>query len=445
MHNKVLVVGDVMLDVYSSLSVERISPEAPVPVCRQGETEYAIGGAANVAANLTSMNVSVDLLSILGSDNAGSQIKSICESMGINHSFLISESIPSTIKNRLISKGQQLLRIDIEEIIEKDDCILVDLRKKFDDICQSYDMIIFSDYNKGVLRDIKYFLSECKKHNITSLVDPKLDDWSNYKFAKYISPNKREFEKASGLDAKSHNFLRDTIKFLEDHEIENLLLTMSEDGLRCVSCDGSMYNWDASEEKVADVTGAGDTVLATFGALICQGYDVKQASKIANAAGQYVVKKPGVYVLTVSEFKNLLNEKAEVTVFTNGCFDILHPGHLRYLKKARGLGDRLIVGLNTDESIRRIKGEDRPVINETQRREMLLELDFVDEVILFDEDTPLRLIEQVSPNILVKGADYNFNNTVGAEFVTKNGGAVEYVALVDQYSTTAIIKGMKNK
>lgn len=436
-NNRVLVVGDVMLDRYSEGTSYRISPEAPVPVILNSETRDFLGGAGNLAANLTALGMSVDLIACVGSDRAGEQVKKLLFDHGVSWHGYISKSIPTTVKNRIVSNNQQIARLDYEyycSSVEQSECFSI-----YEKIIDGYDIVIFSDYNKGVLCDIEAFIQRIKNQHTISLADPKLADLRRYNGLDYLKPNKVEllqFSKLLNLDAIDKTEL---INYAyENLEIANLIVTLGNEG--CVlKSQNDFISLPADNRNVYDVTGAGDSFLAGFvlGLVSYAESDLARTLSVATKCASIAVKYNGTKIVTLKELE------VDKSVFTNGCFDIVHVGHLHFLQEARKLGKKVIIGLNSDESIKRIKGSDRPINDQESRKSFLLKLGLADEVIIFDEDTPINLIMHLNPDVLVKGGDYRLEQIVGADHVLAYGGEVKVIPYLDGFSTTKIIEKVK--
>jgi D-beta-D-heptose 7-phosphate kinase / D-beta-D-heptose 1-phosphate adenosyltransferase len=466
----VLVIGDVMLDRYFTGDTDRISPEAPVPVVRVAGTEDRAGGAANVARNIAHLDGRAGLLGIVGEDREGAALRDILVRERI-HSELISAADARTIaKMRIISRHQQVVRLDMEEPF-----LLAhaqQLAERSMALLDQYDTIIISDYNKGSLARVGEIISAARAAGKRVLVDPKQKDFSVYRGATIITPNLSEF-RAAGGDASSEAVMLSSARMLlQQAGIEAMLLTRSEQGMSLISADAH-HHFPAQVLEVSDVTGAGDTVIATLATLLSAGFDMADAAWLANVAAGIVVGKLGAATVSPEELAakvsrswsaktggyhptvaqslqhiDYARDKGEKIVFTNGCFDILHAGHVRYLAQARALGDRLVVGLNTDASVRRLKGDGRPVNGFDDRAEVLLALACVDWVIPFgdeaqENDTPEQLIRRVRPQVLAKGGDYNESTIVGAGFVREQGGEVAVLPLVTGRSTTNLINKVR--
>ncbi len=455
----ILVIGDLMIDHYLWGSCDRISPEAPVQVINVQNETKRLGGAGNVLHNLKDLGASVGVLSVVGDDEAGGQIKELLNSLQIDTHLQYIKDRKSSIKSRLISSHQQIVRMDKESAED----IPLDEQKKlietFTHIVADYDSVILSDYAKGVLTTFvcREIISYANNLNKLIFIDPKGEDYNKYKNATLLTPNKKEAQEATKLQIKDEKSLEKAIKKLKDElNLKYSLITLSSEGIALY--ENSLHVIPALAREIYDVTGAGDTVIASLAYALSCGEGIEKAITFANKAAAVVVGKIGSATATFEEIasyeqeksmgeledkilsKEKLKEVLKVTnkkiVFTNGCFDILHVGHAKYLKKAKTLGDILVVGLNSDSSVKRLKGDSRPVNSELDRACLLAALGFVDYVVIFDEDTPRELIKFLKPHILVKGADYEGKEVVGSELVEK----VVLIDFVDGKSTSEIIK-----
>ena len=469
-NSRILVVGDVMLDRYWHGDTERISPEAPVPVVKVIELEDKPGGAANVAKNIAHLDGQVSVLGIIGNDDYGNSLESLLEHEGI-HSFLIrQQQAPTITKMRVISRHQQVVRLDLEQrfLSRHADALL----EKYLDVFEQFDVVVFSDYNKGSLANINPMICKAKEAGKVVLVDPKTKHMKDYAGADFVTPNLAEFETAGG-STRSESVLQESAqKIIADSSIGAMLLTRSEQGMSLITTT-EKYDFPTQALEVADVTGAGDTVIATLAVMLGSNMPAKQAVEIANVAAGIAVSRLGATTVSPEELVDKLIEylsetgeqyhpptelvikhihqakkRGEKIVFTNGCFDILHAGHVKYLARAKTLGGKLVVGLNNDDSISRLKGAHRPINPLQERAAVLLALASVDWVIPFgraeENDTPAKLIEQINPDVLVKGGDYRVEEIAGADFVLANGGQVEVLDFIEQCSTSNVIDKIKS-
>jgi D-beta-D-heptose 7-phosphate kinase/D-beta-D-heptose 1-phosphate adenosyltransferase len=460
---KILVIGDLMVDHYLWGSSDRISPEAPVPVVSINNESRVLGGAGNVINNLKALNAKVDVMSVLGECGVSSELKLLLNEIEIDTQYLITEPKRiSSKKTRIIAAQQQVVRYDQEnstEITETSQkTLLSNFRKRITD----YDCVLLSDYGKGVLTNelTQQLIKTAKQHSVKILVDPKGLDYAKYKGAYLLTPNKKEASEATGINITDDASLACTIKQLkEEYELDVSLITLSEQGVAIY--DGELRNHPTQTREVFDVTGAGDTVLASLGfALSCE-LDIDEAVKFANLAAGVVVGKIGSATATLNEiieYESSLNKSTsdahiktlnEITalseelktrgkkiVFTNGCFDLLHAGHVRYLEASKNFGDVLILGLNSDRSVAALKGVGRPINAQIDRAYILAALEAVDYVVIFDDDTPYDLINAIKPHTLVKGGDYEGQDVVGQDIAQE----LKLIQFVDGKSTTKTIE-----
>lgn len=464
---RVLVVGDVMLDRYFQGDSQRISPEAPVPVVKISKIEDKAGGAANVARNIAHLDAKVGLLGLIGDDAEGDSLCTILQQDGIFSALLKQQQLPTIAKMRVISRHQQVVRLDVEQSFSQAHSEA--LADQVDALLPDYDFVLVSDYNKGSLAAVGRIIQSAKAAGKYVLVDPKQADLSVYRGADILTPNLSEFRLAGGDASNDEAMLSSARAMLARCGIAAMLLTRSEQGMTLITAD-THHHFPAQVLEVSDVTGAGDTVIATLAVMLGAGMALPQAVEMANLAAGIVVGKLGAATVSPAELAAKLNkhlfsqgdvyqtpfdkvlqhiqfarQNGERIVFTNGCFDILHAGHVRYLAQAKALGDRLVVGLNSDASIARLKGPSRPVNPLSERATVLASLASVDWVLPFgddlsEQDTPLALILQVQPDVLVKGGDYSIETIVGANEVLAAGGEVKVLQFVDGCSTSAIIK-----
>jgi D-beta-D-heptose 7-phosphate kinase / D-beta-D-heptose 1-phosphate adenosyltransferase len=468
---RVLVVGDVMLDRYLWGDVKRISPEAPVPVVRVRQQSEVPGGAGNVAANLAGLECPVSILGICGNDEAGTRLRKIFLEKGIEP--LLQESIarPTISKTRIMARGQQLLRLDEEEPRILSPELEEKIIARFELKAPECDAVVLSDYGKGIFQTpdlCQHLIGFCTTRGIPVLVDPKGTDWTRYQGATCITPNTAELELAAGsaVEESELELLQSASAIRSRYGLEWLLVTRGAMGMVLCGKGASPLLIPARAREVFDVSGAGDTVIATLAAGLALKLSFAEAAQLSNLAAGIVVGKLGTQPITRPELSSAIElndmqrqstgaskiaaldsarilvkswqSSGQKVVFTNGCYDLLHPGHIHLLHQSRDLGDRLIVGLNTDASVRRLKGNSRPIVAERDRAAIVSALGCVDLVVLFDEDTPLELIQAIKPDILVKGEDYRLDQVVGREVVESHGGRVCLVPLLQGYSTTRI-------
>jgi D-beta-D-heptose 7-phosphate kinase/D-beta-D-heptose 1-phosphate adenosyltransferase len=462
---RVLVVGDVMLDRYWSGQTSRISPEAPVPVVHVKANEERPGGAANVALNIASLGGQAVLLGYVGNDEAGRSLANTLQAHGVQTHFVALDNAPTITKLRVLSRHQQLIRLDFEEGFAGQDH--AQLFSKFKALLESADVVVLSDYRKGTLERARELIALAQAAGKPVVVDPKAQDFATYQGATVITPNLAEFREAVGEWVDEADLVQRGQALLARCELGNLLLTRSEQGLTLLRHEFAPYNLPTRAREVFDVTGAGDTVVAVLAASMAAGLPLEQAMGLANLAAGIVVGKVGTATVSVPELHKALQQHhaqvkgvvsetqllaavqearihGERIVMTNGCFDILHVGHVTYLEEARKLGDRLIVAVNTDESVRALKGPTRPVNTMANRMRMLAALSCVDWVVDFSEDTPERLICAVKPDLLVKGGDNDPQKIPGNRCVWDNGGDVVVLSFVDGVSTTNTIARIQN-
>ncbi len=470
-HLKVIVIGDVMLDRYIWGSVSRISPEAPVPVVHVRKTSKRGGGAANVALNLKGLGANVFLAGLTGMDSARDELLASLKKENVDTSLVIPvPDRPTITKTRIIGSHQQMIRLDEEESClspaSQEKSFLEGILKVLEE--GSFDVMILSDYAKGVLSSgvCQTLIKEANSKQIPVLVDPKGLDFTKYAGATLLTPNLKEISDVLQCAPDDLDALFPKAESLRTKlRIDNLMITRGEYGISLLTGDRKeIRHFPAQALEVFDVSGAGDTVLATVAGFITSGLSIDEVITLANVAAGVVVSKVGTVPIKRGELINALGtdsssgsgskiydeaqllhriqewkDRGEKIVFTNGCFDILHVGHVSYLEAAKKLGDRLIIGLNTDQSVKVLKGDDRPIVPEEDRARILAALSATDAVVLFDEETPLRLIESFQPDVLVKGSDYQEAGIVGAKEVRSWGGTVETVELVAGKSTTDIV------
>jgi D-beta-D-heptose 7-phosphate kinase/D-beta-D-heptose 1-phosphate adenosyltransferase len=465
---RVLVLGDVMLDRFVYGSVERISPEAPIPVLRVERYADMPGGAANVARNVAALGGNTVLLGVVGDDAWAQDLsRQLQASPSVELQFVIDPSRDTTIKTRYVADGQQVMRADRES--RKSVCELVErqLLDRLVDTVRKVDVVVLSDYAKGVLSDTvtREAIRIARAEGKTVIVDPKTRDFSKYRGASVLTPNRSELQAACGQECISDDqVVREAQAILKQQICELMLVTRGKDGMSIIRNDGEATHLPTAAKQVFDVSGAGDTVVATLSLGLAAGCDITEAAAVANAAAGIVVGKRGTAVVTTGEIAGVLRqfdgrsglnkifdlesalqmtrqwrEQGLKIAFTNGCFDLLHPGHISLLNQARQSADRLVVGLNSDLSIRRLKGPNRPVQSEVSRATVLAAVKSVDAVVIFSEDTPLALLEALEPDVLVKGADYTVATVVGADLIMKRGGRVVLAELLQGHSTSATV------
>lgn len=465
----ILVIGDIMLDTYFSGDVKRISPEAPVPVFRKKAQRSVLGGAANVAANLVAAGQNVSMMAVMGTDEVGERLNGIFKEKGIDTSLILRTNRRTTEKTRFMaSNNQQVLRLDVEDTdpLTTEDCnTLLNMLEK---AISGYDIVLLSDYLKGLLTYdfTQGIIRTAKANGIPVVIDVKGTDAKKYSGATLLKPNLKEVVDLTGMTVENdEQIVKASLALKEKSGVDYVLTTCGGRGMVLVG-DNEPYFIDAVGQEVFDVTGAGDTTIAYLAACITNGMSIREAVDIANLAAGIQVSKVGTSSVYWSEIRERIASQAEGAihkiisgrsveqfrsehknqkiVFTNGCFDILHIGHIRYLQEAAKLGDVLIVGLNSDASVKRLKGPERPINSEQERAEMLGALGFVDYVVVFEEDTPLNLINTIQPDVLVKGGDYSPNDVVGKTEVESRGGKLVLIPFVEGKSTTRIIEKIKH-
>ncbi|TQV88764.1 bifunctional D-glycero-beta-D-manno-heptose-7-phosphate kinase/D-glycero-beta-D-manno-heptose 1-phosphate adenylyltransferase HldE [Aliikangiella coralliicola] len=462
----VLVVGDLMLDRYWHGGSSRISPEAPVQVVNVGQIEERPGGAGNVALNIASLGSAVTLVGITGNDEAADSLQTRLTAANVTCDFERVNDVPTITKLRVISRQQQLIRLDFEESLQgKGNSGLSEKMTKHVNGCGA---IILSDYAKGTLDNVQALIKIANDNQIPVLVDPKGTDFVRYRGATLVTPNLHEFEAIVGECSDEQTLVEKGLQLLEQYDWKALLVTRGEHGMTLLRKEQPELHLPALSREVFDVTGAGDTVIATLASALAAGSPLEEAVALSNIAAGIVVVKLGTATVSAHELRRKLRtagdsgtgvmtaqqlqiavEEAqahgEKIVMTNGCFDILHAGHVAYLKQAKALGHRLIVAVNDDDSVRRLKGDGRPVNPCERRMSVLAALGSVDWVVSFDEDTPRNLITEIMPDVLVKGGDYKVEQIAGAKEVLENGGQVEILQFVDGVSTTGIIESINQK
>jgi D-beta-D-heptose 7-phosphate kinase/D-beta-D-heptose 1-phosphate adenosyltransferase len=464
---RVLCAGDVMLDHFVYGTVERISPEAPIPVLRIEREVSKLGGAGNVIANLHALGAKAGFVSITGDDEPAREVKQLLgELSGAEKRVLLSRERATTVKRRYIADSQQILRADIEEAAPLSPDLRARLRSAIEEYLPGHSVTVLSDYGKGVLTDglAAEIIAAARASGHKVVVDPKGRDYAVYRGAFLVKPNRRELAEATDLPVGSLTEVERAARHLiAEHGFEAMLISLSQDGMLLVEASGAAHSLAAEAREVFDVSGAGDTVIATLAAALSAGASPLDAARLANIAAGIVVGKVGTAVVHAAELTQAIMDRTTLSErkvlpptlaaeqvarwrrrrlrigFTNGCFDLLHPGHLSLLTQARSRCDRLIVALNSDASIGRLKGEGRPVQNLAARSAILASLSAVDLVVPFDSDTPLDLIAQLRPDLLVKGADYRLDTVVGADLVMSYGGEVVLAELTPGHSTTATI------
>lgn len=465
---RLLIVGDMILDRYQYGTSTRISPEAPIPVLAATREELRLGGCGNVAANLAALGARTRVVAVVGADEAADDIRTMLQARGCPcEGLVVDRSRPTIRKTRLVAQSQQLLRIDEERVGRHDGQVEEELLARIEAALPEVDAVVVSDYGKGVLspRVLERLLR--RRGGPPVLVDPKGRDYGRYRGAALVTPNRGEAETATGLQLDTPETIREAaVRLCEVADLQAVIVTLGAQGMYGRTADGATeVSIPARARSVYDVTGAGDTVIAVVAFAMAAGSDLEQAMRLATVAAGITVQRFGVVAVTPSDIESALTELTGLAekvlergalitrlehersqgrriVFTNGCFDVLHVGHLQYLQEARSYGDVLVVGVNSDASVRRLKGDGRPVNVQGDRMALLAGLECVSFVIGFDDDTPQQLIEAVSPDVLVKGEDWADKGVVGREWVESRGGHVVLAPLRQGYSTTATLQRM---
>lgn len=465
---RALVIGDLMLDEYLWGQTDRISPEAPVQIVDVVREDLRLGGAGNVINNLVSLGCEVGVASVLGDDDNGRALLRMLEQKGVStDGVALAPGRRTSRKTRVLASNQQMLRLDRESRDPISPSSEEELASFVRRVASDFDVILVSDYLKGVLTEglLAKIIAVGRELGKPVVVDPKGTDYSKYAGATLLTPNRKEAQAASGVAIADEASLLEAGRTLRQNlDLDALIITRSEEGMSLFFRDGREEHLATEAREVYDVSGAGDTVLCLLGVGLAAGLPLEEAARVANIAAAVVVGKVGTSTVSAEEIleevghrhlgaegkirdrdalARVLEEKrrqGKTVAFTNGCFDLLHAGHVKYLQKARRLGDLLVLGLNSDDSIRRLKGPKRPLIRQEERAHILAALDCIDYVVLFDDDTPLQLIEALRPHILVKGADYTPEGVVGKDLVESWGGRVALIEFVDGKSTTGIIE-----
>ncbi|MBI0113844.1 MULTISPECIES: bifunctional D-glycero-beta-D-manno-heptose-7-phosphate kinase/D-glycero-beta-D-manno-heptose 1-phosphate adenylyltransferase HldE [unclassified Gilliamella] len=462
----VLVVGDIMLDRYWYGGTNRISPEAPVPIVKVDALEERAGGAANVAMNITSLGGSARLIGFTGIDEPAKVLDEQLTKRNVHCDFVSVSTHPTITKLRVLSRNQQLIRIDFEEGFNSVDH--TPILERIESALSTSKVLVLSDYAKGALTAVQAMIKQAQKGNVPILVDPKGTDFERYRGATLLTPNMSEFEAVVGVCKTDQEIIEKGYQLIKQYDLKALLVTRSEKGMTLLQLDKPVYHLPTQAKEVFDVTGAGDTVIATLAASLAAGQSLEESCFLANAAAGVVVGKLGTSTVSQVELSNAIRARTddgfgvmteetlkeeirkarlrgEKIVMTNGCFDILHAGHVSYLANARKLGDRLVVAVNSDASVKQLKGSSRPINPLMQRMIVLGALDSVDWVVPFEEETPQRLIASILPDVLVKGGDYKPEDIAGGKEVIEAGGIVKVLNFEDGCSTTNIIDKIKQQ
>ena len=468
---RVLVLGDLMLDRYLWGDVERISPEAPVPIFHVRKQSEIPGGAGNVVSNLVGLGASVTVIGIRGNDEAGQRLNKLLQNEKTESHLLINADRPTITKTRIVSQGQQMLRLDEEEILPEDENLQAEVIGLIKAKLPQFNAIILSDYGKGLLQSkelVQSIITLAKNSNVPVLIDPKGKNWERYGGATCVTPNTKELEVLCGDTLHDEKQLVEAMRgTILKYDLSWLVVTRGPLGMCLMNRNEAPIFIPTLARQVYDVSGAGDTVTATLALCVGTGLSFPDAAKVANLAAGIVVGKVGTQPINLFELTAAMETTGVDTpishvtrkiaslsaaiiqtqawravrqriVFTNGCFDLLHPGHVHLLQQAKSLGDRLVVAINSDASVSRLKGPKRPILAEHDRASLLASLDCVDLVVIFDEDTPEELLRRVMPHLLVKGSDYKEAEVLGRAFVESYGGQVKLIPLLNGYSTTII-------
>ncbi len=461
---RVLVVGDVMLDKYWHGHSRRISPEAPVPVVHVRDAELRAGGASNVALNITALGGQALLLGMTGDDDNADALQALLTEQAVECHFLREPGYETSLKLRIVAQQQQMIRLDFE-----DDFSAVDksaLLRRYQELLAAVDVVVLSDYAKGTLSEVEVLIATARSAGKAVIIDPKGADFNKYQGATLITPNYGEFEAVVGKCATEAEIIEKATDLLAQLALDALLVTRGENGMSLIRQAAEPLHLPTYAREVFDVTGAGDTVIGTLAAALAAGANRQNAVALANLAAGLVVRKLGTATTSLAEIQHALHEqnpidsgiisedeleqvirvaraKGERVIMTNGCFDLLHTGHITYLEKARALGDRLVIAVNDDASVRALKGETRPINRLEDRMQVLAALGCVDWVIPFREETPERLYCKVLPDVIVKGGDYQRHEVIGGDCVEANGGAVALIPFVDGQSTTDMVNRIK--
>ena len=469
---RVLTIGDIMLDRYVNGSVERISPEAPIPVLHIDHEKVMLGGSGNVAANIAALGGGGTIISILGDDGAGIEVARLVRGLGnIDFAPATIDGRPTTIKTRFVAGNQQMMRADIEDASAIDADGENEIIANAKGAIKDHGAIVLSDYGKGALNDkvMQDVIKAAADAKITIIVDPKGRDFSRYRGADIITPNKKELFEATNMAVDSDDEIVAAARsVIKSAGVKHVLATRSADGMTLISAKGNPIHLKAESLDVFDVSGAGDTVVAVLALGLAAGGNIELAARLANVAAGIVVGKTGTATASASELAHAIHNRdmgaAEAKVmsmeeieikaaawrdsglkvgFTNGCFDLLHPGHISLLGEAKAQCDRLIIGLNSDASVKRLKGETRPIQVEASRAQVLGATSAVDGIVIFSEDTPVELIKAIKPDVLIKGADYKIDEVVGRDIVEAYGGKVYLAEIKQGHSTTETVKKLK--
>lgn len=468
---RILVIGDLILDKYVWGEVNRTSPEAPVPIVLARSEQYVPGGAANVVSNLRAMGASVTVMGIVGKDDHGNQLIQLLTDLGAQkEEVLRDDSRPTTLKTRILAQGQQLIRIDQEKCAAIDDTMVKRLASRFHEIVGEFNGVILSDYQKGLLTPdlLKALISEARQRKVPIIADPKGVDYSKYKGVNVLTPNVKEAAEASRIPIENTESLcRAAFALVECIQSDAIAITRGRDGVSVFQPPDRVDHIPGHAREVFDITGAGDTFISYVGLGLFSGMSCVEAAQLGNYAGAIVVGKLGVASVSPQELlafikgetysakrkthqeltvlAKALKSQGKRVVFTNGCFDLIHIGHIKFLQQARECGDCLIVALNSDSSVRTLKGRPRPIIGENERADILAALNSVDYVTIFYDETPAALISALQPDVLVKGKNIPLKEVVGREIVESYGGKVRLLPVLHDISTAKLLDQILNK
>jgi D-beta-D-heptose 7-phosphate kinase/D-beta-D-heptose 1-phosphate adenosyltransferase len=461
---RVLVVGDVMLDQYWHGNSQRISPEAPVPVVHIKQNELRAGGASNVALNIAALGATAQLIGLTGEDENADKLQSLLTKQQVDCHFLRYKNFDTTLKLRVISQHQQMIRLDFEDSFASINKQA--LENRFQQLLSATDVVILSDYNKGTLSTVSTLIRIAKQSHIPIIIDPKGVEFEKYRGATLITPNLSEFEAVVGQCNSEEALVSKGDKLLNAFDWQALLVTRGEEGMSLFQRGKAPIHLPTFAREVFDVTGAGDTVIGTLASALAAKTDLATAVGLANLAAGLVVRKLGTATTSITEIQEALHIETEIgqgvisedqldvvikraqqqgekVIMSNGCFDLMHTGHITYLQQARGLGDRLVIAVNSDESVKKLKGDARPINSLQNRMAMLAALECVDWVVSFIEETPQRLYCRVLPDVIAKGGDYAPHEVAGGECVMAKGGEVKILSFVEGQSTSQMIKKIK--
>lgn len=464
---KVAVFGDFMVDKYLQGYVSRISPEAPVPVVNVQSDSKRLGGAGNVIRNLEALGAQATAIGLVGHDSAGNWLIGQLKESGTNISGMRQlNEISTSIKTRVTAQNQQLLRYDREVIHDAPETFIDFLEEEIDALLHDACALIISDYGKGTITEktAQITISAAKRANIPVVIDPKGNNYQKYRGATVCTPNTKELQEAVGRELCLESEIKQAaLELCNEYDLRYILVTRSEKGMSLIDgLSGIKSDYPALAKEIIDVTGAGDTVIAVFTLCFARGAKNDECCRLANLAASVVISKFGAAVVTSSELQSnlivpdkatskllstkeaaekvsVLHKQGKKVVFTNGCYDIIHAGHVSCFEKAKQFGDYLIVGVNSDDSIRRIKGDKRPIISQYDRVALLCAISYIDYIVVFDDDTPENLIRIISPDVLVKGMDWKNRTVAGGDFVQQNGGQLCFIDFEYDLSTTRII------